>query len=421
MLKLDLSNVKKEINYLSFNKKIDEFKSWCESQFNSSKGMFGWLKFASQLDCESIKKIKNTAKYIKENFQTLVVVGVGGSYLGTRAIIDALNNDFNAENEIIYLGNTMSARYTKQILDYLKNKRFAVLVVSKSGKTLEPAIAFRFLKELLVKTMGDKFYQAIFAITDETNGALRREVNKMNYTSFVIPSNIGGRYSVFTAVGLLPFAVAGGNIDKFLDGVRQAEKELSVFDNQNLSLRYAMNRFELSKSGKNVELFACYEPQLRFFLEWIKQLFGESEGKNGKGVLPISAIYTTDLHSFGQFIQEGTPCLFETVIKVTNFQVDLTIPQDKNDFDNLNSLCGKEMDFINNTMIDSVVKAHVQGGVDNIVLSISDLDEFNIGYLIYFFMLSCVFSCFLQGVDPFNQPGVEVYKKNAHTLLNIKD
>ena len=383
--------------------------------------MFGWLKFASQLDCESIEKIKNTAKYIKENFQTLVVVGVGGSYLGTRAIIDALNNDFNGENEIIYLGNTMSARYTKQILEYLKNKRFAVLVVSKSGKTLEPAIAFRFLKELLIKTMGDKFYQAIFAITDETNGALRREVNKMNYTSFVIPSNIGGRYSVFTAVGLLPFAVAGGNIDKFLDGVRQAEKELSVFDNQNLSLRYAINRFELSKSGKNVELFACYEPQLRFFLEWIKQLFGESEGKEGKGILPISAIYTTDLHSFGQFVQDGTPCLFETIIKVENSQVDLTIPHDENDFDNLNSLCGKEMDFINNTMIDSVVKAHVQGGVDNIVLSISDLDEFNIGYLIYFFMLSCVFSCFLQGVDPFNQPGVEVYKKNAHTLLNIKD
>ncbi len=419
MFQLEIKNTLKEIDFLKYNNKIADFKKWCEKERKSSTGMLGWLNYASLLSEYDINNIKSVAKYLKNRFDTLVVVGVGGSYLGTRAIIEAIKGECCGECNVIYLGNSMSARYLSQVLEYLKNRKFAVVVVSKSGKTLEPALAFRFLKDLLIKKMGNKFSEAIVAITDENSGALRSEVNELGYKSFTIPHNVGGRYSVFTSVGLLPFAVCDIDIDKFLAGVRCAEKELNVFNENNPCFRYAIARYEFSKVGKNVELFASYEPQLRFFLEWIKQLFGESEGKEKKGVLPISALYTTDLHSFGQFVQDGTPCLFETILKIQSCETDVIIPKDENNFDGLNKLSGLGINHVNDIMIDSVVKAHTQGGVSNIILSIEKLDEFNLGYLIYFFMMSCTFSCFLQGVNPFNQPGVEVYKKNALKLLKL--
>ncbi len=271
MFQLEIKNTLKEIDFLKYNNKIADFKKWCEKERKSSTGMLGWLNYASLLSEYDINNIKSVAKYLKNRFDTLVVVGVGGSYLGTRAIIEAIKGECCGECNVIYLGNSMSARYLSQVLEYLKNRKFAVVVVSKSGKTLEPALAFRFLKDLLIKKMGNKFSEAIVAITDENSGALRSEVNELGYKSFTIPHNVGGRYSVFTSVGLLPFAVCDIDIDKFLAGVRCAEKELNVFNENNPCFRYAIARYEFSKVGKNVELFASYEPHVSFFLECIKQ------------------------------------------------------------------------------------------------------------------------------------------------------
>ena len=418
MFHLDLSYATDKINYASYKNKINEYKEWLKSE--SCKSMLGWLHWASSVKEKELIKIREKAAFIRENFDTLVIVGVGGSYLGARCVIEAINGLFPLDKmEIVYLGNTMSARYTSQVLQYLKNKNFAVAVISKSGKTLEPALAFRLLKNMLYQKLGNKYKRAIISITDESSGSLRRETNNAGYASFVIPKDIGGRYSVITPVGLFPLAVAGVDIDNFLAGVRQAEIDFDNSNQDNPCFLYAITRHELEKASKPVELFVSYEPQLHSFCEWLKQLFGESEGKDGKGVLPISANYTADLHSFGQFIQDGTHILFETVIKVETTDYDVLIPSDKNNFDNLNKLAGKGLNYINSVMQNSVLKAHNDGGVPNIVLNISSLDEFHIGYLIYFFMKACTFSCFLNNVNPFNQPGVEVYKKNARSVLKI--
>jgi len=419
MIKTNFSTELCSIDYSSYESRLKEFEKWYNNEKSSDSGMLGWSDWASNVTEAEIEKILNIADKIRKNYEVLVVVGVGGSYLGARSVIEGINGLFQkAGCEIIYLGNTMSARYVSQVLDYLKEKNFAVAVISKSGKTLETSLAYRLLKALLIEKMGDKFADAIVAVTDETSGALRDEVKKIGCESFVIPKNIGGRYSVITPVGLLPIAVAGIDIKKFLDGVRQAEKDLASFNvEKNSCYQYAVIRHELESLGKTVELFVTYDPQLRSFCEWIKQLFGESEGKDKKGILPVSAIFTTDLHSFGQFIQDGTPCLFETVLNIQSCDSDIALQDDKDDFCGLNSLSGKSMNYINDIMVESVIKAHTTGGVPNIILNMDALDEYNLGYLIYFFMKACTFSCFLTGVNPFNQPGVEIYKANANALL----
>ncbi len=415
MIRADFSNILCKINWDNYKKSAEDFETWCENEKHNARGMIGWIDWASNIEEDYIANIEKVARSIRETYDVVVVVGVGGSYLGAHCAIDALNGLFPKDKiEVVYLGNTMSANYISQVLGYLADKKFAVIIISKSGRTLEPACAFRLLKDLLYKKMGANFKDAIFAITDEKKGALRQEVNQNGYVSFSIPSNIGGRYSVITAVGLLPMAVAGIDIRKFLSGVKQAEIDFANSSiERNPCYQYAAIRGELKKQGKLVELFATYEPQLRFFCEWLKQLFGESEGKSGKGILPISAIFTTDLHSFGQFIQDGTPCLFETVINIEKCDTDVILNNDTANLDGLNQLVGKSMHYINSVMVDSVVKAHADGGVSNILLTLPRLDETNLGYLMYLFMKACVFSCFLSGVNPFDQPGVEVYKKNA--------
>jgi len=420
MIKTVLYTQSDSIDFDKFNEKILDFENWCKEEKKSASGMFGWGDFASSLSESEIEKIKSTAKYVLDNFDSLVVVGVGGSYLGARSVIEGINGLFpKSKCEIIYLGNTMSARYIAQLLEYLKNKNFAVVVISKSGKTLETSLSYRLLKDLLVEKLGENYAKAIIAITDEKKGALRKEAEEIGCATFSIPSNIGGRYSVITPVGLFPIAVAGIDIDKFLSGVKQAEKDCSLDIENNYCYQYAIMRYVLGSRGKSVELFVTYEPQLRVLCEWIKQLFGESEGKQKRGILPTSAIFTTDLHSFGQFIQDGTPCLFETVLKIGSTGSEVLFKEDKNDFDGLNKLVGKSINYINDVMVESVIEAHTSGGVDNIILDIPALDEFYLGYLMYFFMKACALSCFLTGVNPFDQPGVEVYKKNALKLLNL--
>ena len=385
--------------------------------------MIGWMNFVSSMDKAEVEKIKEVATQIRAEYDAVVVVGIGGSYIGARSLIEAINGVYSKDKiEVFYLGNTLSARYTQQVLNYLENKKFAILVISKSGKTLETTIAFRLLKQLLKKQNGENFVNSVYVVTDKTSGNLRAEADIYGYKTFDIPSNIGGRYSVITPVGLLPMAVAGVDIEKFLLGCSEAEKDLAtnrLADNP--CYQYAIIRNVLQERGKSIELFVTYEPQLKSFSEWLKQLFGESEGKDKKGIFPASAAFSTDLHSLGQFIQDGTQCLFETVLNFEDNETNLNIPDAKADYECLNAMAGTQVSKVNNIIFQSVLMAHTtQGGVPNIVFNVDKLDEYNMGYLVYFFMKACAFSSFIQGVYPFDQPGVEIYKENAHALLNDK-
>ena len=424
MVNLDLSNVNCVLDLNKYSEYIKKFEEWCKKEKESPKGMIGWLNYCSRLDTAELDRIETVAKDIRSKFDTLVVVGIGGSYIGARSMIEAVKGLYSKEPiELIYLGNTLSAKYTKQILSYLEKKKFAVLVISKSGKTLETTIAFRLLKQLLKNKLGEHFVNAVYIVTDEHNGNLLDEAKYCGYETFYIPSDIGGRYSVITPVGLLPMAVAGVNIREFVQGAINAEKILSSSDlTKNQSYQYAVMRNILHKDGKAIELFVTYEPQVRRMCEWLKQLFGESEGKNKKGIFPASAVFSTDLHSLGQFIQDGNQCLFETVLNTTERDDEFVVPKEGKDFEELNHMAGKPVSEINQIIFKSVLKAHAsQGKVPNIVFNIDKLDEYHLGYLIYFFMKACAFLAFIQGVYPFDQPGVEVYQENAHALLKNEE
>ena len=381
----------------------------------------GWVNWTQEYDKEEYARIKKAATKIKKDSDVLVVIGIGGSYLGAKAVIEAMKNYFPTEKEveIIFAGQTLSSTYAAQLLKYLENKDFSINVISKSGTTTEPAVAFRLFKELLETKYGKaEASKRIYATTDKAKGALRVLATQEGYETFIVPDDIGGRYSWFTAVGLLPIAAAGIDIDDLMQGAEQAR--LDAVNNEyekNSCLLYAAIRNAIYNKGKDIEILVSYEPKLSFISEWWKQLYGESEGKDFKGVFPASLVYSTDLHSMGQYVQEGKRIMFETVLNVVNPEENIILKKEPVDLDQLNYLEGKDLDSVNKMAMQGTILAHVDGGVPNLVLSIDKIDAYNIGYLLYFFMFSCGVCCYLTGVNPFNQPGVESYKKNMFALL----
>lgn len=382
----------------------------------------GWVEWPNNYDQAELAKMKQTAKQLASEIDVLLVIGIGGSYLGARAAIEMINGLYSQQKvEIIYIGNTMSSTYTAQVLKYLQDKKFGICVVSKSGTTTEPAIAFRLCKELLEKKEGNlKAANLIVAITDKQKGALKTLADKAGYQTFVIPDDIGGRYSVLTPVGVFAMLVSGINIDNVFKGAQQAYQDTLIDDFTNHSYKYAVGRYILNQEEKyKAEMLVTYELQMQMITEWWKQLFGESEGKNSKGLLPLSCVFSTDLHSLGQFIQEGTKnILFETVIAIKKAQIDLKLSKAEVDTDGLNYLSGKTLHEVNTIAVQGVVAAHRKvGHVPNIVLEFATMDDKMFGYLSYWFMKACAMSAYLLEINPFDQPGVEIYKQNMFNLL----
>lgn len=426
-------NIEQVIDFIKHNK-IAHFqqsiKGIYQSLYNKTgigNDFMGWVSLPSGFPDEIIDQIRNTAKEIRDRADILVVVGIGGSYLGTRAIIEALSDPFACLYKkrksplIIYAGHNIGEKYLTNLLEILDDYNYALCVISKSGTTTEPAIAFRFLKSHIEKKYSkEEARKRTIIITDKNKGALRELADKEDYTSFTIPDDIGGRYSVLTAVGLLPIAVAGFDIKKLLMGAAGLEKFLKEnienFENNPVSL-YAATRNALYQANKNIEILVNYEPELFYLSEWWKQLYGESEGKNHKGIFPAAVNFTTDLHSLGQYIQDGRRNLFETVISVENSRSNLPIPEDIENLDNLNYLTGRTVREVNKTARLGTMLAHVEGGVPNIRVSIPEVNEEMLGQLIYFFEMACAVSGYLLGVNPFDQPGVENYKNNMFALL----
>ena len=421
MVKIDFSKTVVSVPFEEYAGKVKTIDKMIKDKTGLGNDFLGWTTWPKDYDKEEFARIKKAAKTIQDNYDVLVVAGIGGSYLGARCAIEALNGLFSTSKvQIIFLGNTLSSNYVAQVLNYLKDKKFAINVISKSGTTTETSVAFRLLKELLISQVGkENAAKAIFATTDKARGALKTECNMEGYESFVIPDDIGGRYSVLTAVGLLPIAVSGANIDDLMKGAYDAMVELDNDDiNTNLAYKYAVARDYLYNHDKKVEMFVTYEPQFTQVGEWLKQLFGESEGKDGKGLLPDSATFSTDLHSLGQFIQEGTPLLFETVLLEEKPAYDVEVKEDKENLDGLNFLAGKKLSYINQKAFEGTLAAHVEDGkIPNIVISVPTMDAYNLGYLFFFFMKTCAMSAYLLDINPFNQPGVEIYKKRMFKLL----
>ncbi|UUX34315.1 glucose-6-phosphate isomerase [Fundicoccus culcitae] len=385
-----------------------------------------WVEWPIEYDKEEFQAIKTAAEKIKNDSEVLVVIGIGGSYLGARAAIEFLNDSFynikagkKGQPQVLFAGNNISSTYLYDLLDLIGDRDFSINIISKSGTTTEPAIAFRVFKDKLIKKYGeDEAKKRIYATTDKARGALKDEANKEGYQTFVIPDGIGGRFTVLTAVGLLPIAVSGGDIDQLMQGAADASKEYHSADlKTNEAYQYAVIRNILHRKGKDIELLVNYEPSLQYFSEWWKQLYGESEGKDYKGIFPASANFSTDLHSIGQTIQAGKRNLFETVIKVENPRHEVTIPTQESDLDGLGYLEGQSLDFVNTKAYQGTLLAHTDGQVPNLLVTIPSLDAYTLGHLIYFFEIAVAISGYLNGVNPFDQPGVEAYKKNMFALL----
>ncbi|EGQ0313987.1 glucose-6-phosphate isomerase [Staphylococcus pseudintermedius] len=382
----------------------------------------GWVDLPVNYDKEAFSRIKEAAKQVQSHSDVLVVIGIGGSYLGARSAIEMLTPAFKKDSEypeIIFAGNHLSSSYLQSLIDYLADKDYSVNVISKSGTTTEPAVAFRIFKKLLEEKYGkEEAVKRIFATTDQAKGALKQLATNEGYETFVVPDDVGGRFSVLTAVGLLPIAVAGIDIDAMMGGAAKAREELSSDDlSSNIAYQYASIRNILYNKGYTTEMLINYEPSLQYFNEWWKQLFGESEGKDLKGIYPSSANFTTDLHSLGQYVQEGRRFLIETVLKVENPEHDITIEEDADDLDGLNYLAGKTVDEVNTKAFEGTLLAHTDGGVPNMVVKLPRLDAETYGYVVYFFELAVAMSGYQLGVNPFNQPGVEAYKQNMFALL----
>ena len=428
MLKLNLENEKiDEKEIMKYKAQIENIHKDLHRRANDEEDFVGWIELPTNYDKEEFKRIKKTAEKIRKESDFLVVIGIGGSYLGARAVIESLTSSFvNLQSArkrkypiILYVGNNLSPNYINELIEIIGNKDFSVNVISKSGTTTEPAIAFRIFREILENKYGiDEARSRIYVTTDKERGALKTLSEMEGYERFIIPDNVGGRYSVLTAVGLLPIATAGIDIEKLMNGARVAQEKYSDSDlKYNECYRYAIVRNILYKSEKNIEILANYEPKLHYFTEWWKQLFGESEGKDRKGVFPAGVDYTTDLHSMGQYIQDGKRNLFETVINVKIPNLNIRLNSDDDNLDGLNYLAGKDLDYVNKKAMEGTIEAHVSGGVPNIMITIDELNEENIGELIYFFELACGISGNILRVNPFNQPGVEEYKKNMFRLL----
>lgn len=423
-MKINFNNVlinNDEIN--KYEDMVKDIHNKLHDNCNSQDNFMGWLDLPINYDKEELEQIKICAEKVKNNSKYLLVIGIGGSYLGARAVIEALTSTFYNLREnspiILYVGNNLSTSYINDIIKIIGNDDFSINVISKSGTTTEPAIAFRIFKKILENKYGNNASERIFVTTDEEKGALHTIAKENNYQTFKIPNNIGGRYSVLTAVGLFPIAVANINVDKLLNG---AIKAYNKYNNSNLNendcYKYAVIRNLLYHKDKNIEIFASYEPRLHYFIEWLKQLFGESEGKNGKGIFPVGVEFTTDLHSLGQYIQDGRRNIFETVLNMENTNESITMTKEENNLDNLNYLEGLTLDYINHKAMEGTIDAHVSNDVPNILINVDKLDEETIGELIYFFELACAMSGFILNVNPFNQPGVEKYKQNMFKLLN---
>lgn len=389
--------------------------------------LHGWMNLPTNFDKEEFARIEKAAKKIQKDSDVLVVIGIGGSYLGARAVIETLTSTFynmlpdkqRKTPQIFFVGNNMSPNYINDLLECIEKKEISINVISKSGTTLEPAMAFRIFREYLESKYGiDEARKRIYVTTDKTKGALKTLSNEEEYETFVIPDNIGGRYSVLTAVGLLPIAVAGVDIKRLMEGARNAQEKYNEEDlKYNDCYKYAVIRNILYNQNKTTEILVNYEPKMLYFTEWWKQLYGESEGKEGKGIFPAGTIFTTDLHSLGQYIQEGKRNLFETVINIEKSKTNIKLKADEDNIDGLNYLEGKDLDYVNHKAMEATIEAHVSGDVPNVVINMERIDEENLGELIYFFELACAISGKLLGVNPFNQPGVEKYKKNMFKLL----
>ena len=427
-VKLNLKNVGiTQKSIMEYKEQVENIHKELHKRANDEKDFVGWLELPTNYNKKEFTRIKKAAKKIKKESDILIVIGIGGSYLGARAVIENLTNTFNnmltnkvrKYPQILYVGNNLSPNYINELIEYIEDKDFSVNVISKSGTTTEPAIAFRIFREILENKYGiDEARSRIYVTTDKEKGALKTLADNEGYEQFVIPNNIGGRYSVLTAVGLLPIATAGIDIDKLMQGAQNAQER---YNDSNLKYnecyQYAVVRNILYKLYKNTEILVNYEPKMHYFTEWWKQLYGESEGKEQKGIFPAGVDFTTDLHSMGQYIQEGRRNLFETVISIDNPASDITINKDEDNLDGLNYLAGKSLDYVNKKAMEGTIKAHVTGDVPNIVINIEKLDEENVGELIYFFEKACAVSGLILGVNPFNQPGVEEYKKNMFKLL----
>ena len=414
-----------EMAYMS--ELVAQAKDKLVTKSGAGNDFLGWIDLPIDYDKEEFARIQKAAEQIRKDSEVLLVIGIGGSYLGARAAIEFLGHSFanvvskeiRKSPEIYYVGNSISSTYIKHLIDVVGDRDFSINMISKSGTTTEPAIAFRVFKEILEKKYGkEEAAKRIYATTDKAKGALKNLATEEGYETFVVPDDVGGRFSVLTAVGLLPIAVSGADIEKLMEGAAAGRKEALENDfAENGALQYAAIRNILLRKGKTIEVLANYEPSLHYVSEWWKQLYGESEGKDQKGIFPASVDLTTDLHSMGQFIQDGNRILFETVMNVETSKEEIIINEEPVDLDGLNYLAGKTVDFINKSAMNGTILAHTDGNVPNLIVNIPEQNEYYLGQLFYFFEFACGISGYLLGVNPFNQPGVESYKKNMFALL----
>lgn len=421
MIKLDISQTKpfvSDAELKALESKAINAMETLEKGTGSGSDFLGWLHLPSSITESEISRINEVAKKLCDTCDVVVAVGIGGSYLGAKAVIDALSSSFDTHNKIVFAGQNIGEDYLHELFQFLSDKKYGIIVISKSGTTTEPAIAFRLLKENLEKKLGKaEASKRIVAITDSSKGALRKLADTEGYETFVIPDNVGGRFSVLTPVGLLPIAVAGFDIRALVKGAAQMEEATAKPSDSNIAENYAIVRNALYAMGKKIEILVNYNPKLHFLAEWWKQLYGESEGKDHKGIFPASVDFSTDLHSMGQWIQDGERTIFETVLSVEESIYETRIPSDSENLDGLNYIAGKRVDEVNKMAELGTRIAHVDGGVPNIRITFPTVNELYLGQLIYFFEHACGISGYILGVNPFNQPGVEDYKRNMFALL----
>ena len=427
-LKIDFEKIgidKKEI--MKYKEQVENIHKDLHRRSTKEDDFVGWLELPTNYDKKEFKRIQTAATRINKDSDILLVIGIGGSYLGARAVIEALSSSFynmqtlkqRKHTLVLFAGNNLSPNYINDLIEIIGDKDFSINVISKSGTTTEPAIAFRIFREILENKYGiDEARSRIYVTTDSEKGALKKLSEEEGYETFVIPDNVGGRFSVLTPVGLLPIAVAGIDIEKLMNGAKLAQDNYNDGElKYNECYQYAVIRNILYNQGKTIEVFANYEPKMHYMTEWLKQLFGESEGKEEEGIFPAGIDLTTDLHSMGQYMQQGLRNIFETVLCIESPKSNITINSDDDNLDGLNYLAGKNLDYVNKKAMEGTIEAHVSGGVPNIIIKIEKLDEENLGGLIYFFELACAMSGSILNVNPFNQPGVEEYKKNMFRLL----
>ena len=424
MIKTDLSKAILEKSVTEYQKDVQKIHRWIHDKTYKGNDYLGWVEWPLKYDKEEFSRLKTLAKEVRENADVLLVCGIGGSYLGARAAIEFVNGLYHEDSlQVYYVGNTFSSTAILQILNQIKDKSVYCNVISKSGTTTETALAFRLIRNHMENKYGkSEAAKRIIATTDKTKGTLNALSKKEGYSLLSIPDDIGGRYSVFTSVGLFPIACAGIDVDQLMAGSLQAYHDLNTDDiNKNAAYQYAVARKILEKQGYDIEIFVSYESHFSMLAEWWKQLFGESEGKEGKGIFPASVTFSTDLHSMGQFIQEGKKIFFETVIRLKTPLLDDVIPKFEDDSDQLNYLAGKNLHWVNQQALEGTMAAHVdEGRVPNIVIDIDNHNEYTFGYLIYFYFIACAMTVYMMDVNPFNQPGVEVYKRNMFKLLGKK-